>query len=246
MQILSKTNDHLIINKNSRLKTMKFTEPDELYNWRIKNNIIHNMCNNAQKANNSPEWADMMKKHKSEWLYLYGYNKVVYECINTESDTRFYVVEMYDGRNVLFAEEVLMNNLVTLIEYDAEGVVTNMQIERKWVEVEGKNGYRNRLVKEYGVILNKDLVSKRDYIPTLSSIRFNLNMNKDLFKVGHVKSNEINVVGTGMTIEQFNKTQVKINMIGATCAIADLNTLAVVRDYEIYVYTRQKDIDLTK
>jgi hypothetical protein len=45
-----------------------------------------------------------------------------------------------------------------------------------------------------------------------------------------------------MTVDQFDGLRAKLSMIGIVGTIVDLNTLAVIKDYEVYLYTRQKNI----
>jgi hypothetical protein len=231
----------LIINKSSKVETLKFRSLDEMHKWRIKNNIVNNMYNNALEINNSyvannatgksNDWIDiMMKKHNSEWINLYGYNKVIYECVNTQYNTRFYVIDMFDKKKVLFTEDLLMNRFSELSNYESEGIIVNMIMKNK------KNH------ENIGVIVDEHTVSKREYIPTVSSIMNYLNIDKRLLEVGHLNHNSAHVVQTGMTVDQFDGLRAKLSMIGIVGTIVDLNTLAVIKDYEVYLYTRQKNI----
>jgi hypothetical protein len=94
------------------------------------------------------------------------------------------------------------------------------------------------------IIDNKDtsFVSKKDYIPYRNGIIFKLIRESKIKEPVYPETINVSIEKTRMTRKELNSLQSKVSMAGIMNELVDLNTLALIKGNELYLYTMQKDV----
>jgi hypothetical protein len=163
------------------------------------------------------------------WRLITGYNRILYEILFNNIIYR-YVIETFNGDKLIITIEDLEHlceNLV--IKSFHQGKIVNMQYISK---------------NSMEIIDNKDtsFVSKKDYIPYRNGIIFKLIRESKIKEPVYPETINVSIEKTRMTRKELNSLQSKVSMAGIMNELVDLNTLALIKGNELYLYTMQKDV----
>jgi hypothetical protein len=157
-----------------------------------------------------------------------GYNKIIYDINVNGEYGKYYILERFDKVKLLLHNTELMDVMTNLSVYE-NGVITNAKIQRDWD------------IGSYIQITKSEYTSK-NYVPSIGSIKYHISHwgNK---KEWDINRNVVKIVKTRMTKTEFNNLQAKLKLLGAKNMIVDLNTLAVLNNRNIDIFTCQSSVN---
>jgi hypothetical protein len=168
-----------------------------------------------------------------QYEQLTGFNKVTHRILISEYDAYYYILRRFDGYTFSFNEMQLVNNA---LEADSVsfGQIANVTL-RQGIDNKGRD-----FINLY-IVDNR--INTRTYIPALTSINSYIAKSKsDVIGLLAIEYSNYKVAKTKMTKQEFVGLQAKLNMSGVPSMVVDLNTLAIVQNNKILIYTRQKGI----
>jgi hypothetical protein len=209
----------------------EFNTSNEFANYRKRMGIDY--CTIYMFENKDKLDKDMPVLNNYNKQIFIGYNRIIAHIITTYNDAEYYVVERFDKHRSLLTKEGFRVIYIVSSVYKI-GIIANATIEFD-------RDLGNMSIPNYSAMITKmnvtqkAKISQKSYKATSSAIS---EMCSRL--LGYRESYNFTVKKTNMTKGEYKGLLNKLHIMGATVYIVELNTLAVVFNDKIELYSMQE------
>jgi hypothetical protein len=152
--------------------------------------------------------------------YISGYNKIIRYILIDNGATRRYIIilERFDGKRSWYYDSEFRDKYLEVTSISNACCIVNLKIN--------KNSYK---------ITNKASIDTSEYIPSKSSIIRFIQMEYGRY----IDSHSVKLIKDSMTMDEIGIVVKKAHFLGYFCEIADLNTIIIIVNGTVNVYTMQ-------
>jgi hypothetical protein len=151
-----------------------------------------------------------------------GFNIVICEIKMINPEITHYVIERFDKLRFIMNKDSLLDAFCDIRDFSI-GTVANIQVCGD------------------DIVVLDEFVGVEYYTPTVRNIKTYLR-SIEANKMWRSPKNKYVVRQTGMSIQHIEQLRAKLSLIGVPNMIVDINTLAVLKDNTIILYTCQSEI----